>query len=396
MAGFACCWLASQRLESCALKSAGEPLVSVIVPSWNSERTLLATLESAAAQTHRNLEIVIVDDGSTDSTAAVASQFCEREPRARLVSKENGGLSSARNFGISKARGRWLAPIDADDLWHPTKIEKQLALALASPEPVGFVYCWYRQVDQAGRVIGTGPRVPLRGHVFSQLGYLNAVENGSALLLSRKAIEKVGGYDESLPALEDVMLQLRVAAQYPIDLVTEHLVGWRRHTTNMSSNVDLIRNCSGEVYARLFAERAPLPRMAARWVRARNAFDTAEQRAGAGSYAAAFAWLAAAIAGDPLRSTAMFAYRSVRSIRRRLGAARPRSNDRLFYDVDPAEPLPMDPYAVPALQQVIRRLEWRRLRRLGRDSALLRWSGSKPSELSAESLFGPVADADPR
>src|SRR6185503_19458162 len=99
------------------------------------------------------------------------------------------------------ARGDWFAPIDADDLWHPTKIEKQLALALRSADPVGFVYCWYREVDEAGRVLASGPRVPLSGRVFSQLAYVNAVENGSALLLSRRAVEDIGGYDESLPAL---------------------------------------------------------------------------------------------------------------------------------------------------------------------------------------------------
>ena len=78
-----------------------EPLVSVIVPAWNSERTIRDTLESIAAQTYRNIEILIIEDGSTDSTGAVADEFCKSEPRARVIRKQNGGLSSARNRGIS-------------------------------------------------------------------------------------------------------------------------------------------------------------------------------------------------------------------------------------------------------------------------------------------------------
>jgi len=353
-----------------------EPLVSVIVPAWNSERTLLATLESVAAQTHRNLEIVIVDDGSTDSTAAVAAAFCEREPRARLVRKENGGLSSARNFGMSAARGDWFAPIDADDLWHRTKIEKQLALALRSAGSVGFIYCWYREVDDAGRVLASGPRVPLSGRVFSQLAYVNAVENGSALLLSRRAVEDIGGYDESLPALEDVMLQLRIAARYPIDLVREHLVGWRRHSSNMSSDIDLIRRCSREVYSRLIAERAPLPPRVVRRVWARNAFHTVKQRADAGEYATALAWLARALAGDPLRSTILLGHRAARSIRQRLG--RPGRVLRIsrFEEVDPAAELLMDPFDLPQVQALLDAIDRRRLDRLSQMDAKMACSRS--------------------
>src|SRR5438067_5755150 len=103
-----------------------ETFVSVIVPAWNAEETLLETLESAAAQTHRNLEILIVDDGSTDRTGDIAAGFCASEPRALLLRQDHRGLAAARNRAIDEAKGDYIAPLDADDLWHAQKIERQL------------------------------------------------------------------------------------------------------------------------------------------------------------------------------------------------------------------------------------------------------------------------------
>ena len=105
------------------------PLVSVIIPAWNAEATLLETLQSAASQTYPNIEIIIIDDGSTDGTAAIARDFCAGEPRARLVRQDNQGLSAARNRAVAESRGTWIAPLDADDLWHPTTVEKQVGRA---------------------------------------------------------------------------------------------------------------------------------------------------------------------------------------------------------------------------------------------------------------------------
>lgn len=342
-----------------------DPLVSVIVPAWNSERTLRQTLRSAASQTHRNIEILIVNDGSTDDTAAVAAQFCETDARARLITKENGGLSSARNRGILEAQGDWVAPIDADDLWHPTKIEKQLAAALAAPQPVGFVYCWYREVDEEGRVLTSGPRLQLSGRIFNQLAYANAVENGSALLLSRNAALSVGGYDETLRALEDVMLQLRVAQKFNVTLVPEHLVGWRRHSSNMSGDVDLIRHSARTVYTQLLAEGELAYPRSAQWVGGSQAFNTAQQRAAAGRLPSALGYLTRSLWRDPARNSLLLAYRLIRSANRRLPRRRPRRPPQaMFADVDPAAQLVVDPYALPRLASIIGRLDRNRLRRL--------------------------------
>jgi glycosyltransferase involved in cell wall biosynthesis len=112
-----------------------EPLVSVIIPAFNSAATLGDTLASAAAQSHRALEIIVIDDGSTDATARIAADFCARHPRARLISQTNQGVAAARNRGIAEAKGEFVAPLDADDLWHKDKIARQVAAALASVSP---------------------------------------------------------------------------------------------------------------------------------------------------------------------------------------------------------------------------------------------------------------------
>lgn len=346
------------------MKRSAEPLVSVVVPAWNSERTLRETLVSVAEQTHRNVEILIVEDGSTDSTGGVARDFCRSEPRARVIRKPNGGLSSARNRGITEAKGDWVAPIDADDLWHPTKIEKQLAVALSSRDPIGFVYCWYRIVDEQGRVTDSGPQPRLNGRVFNQLAYTNVVENGSALLLSKAALLRVGCYDESLPAYEDVMLQLRIARAYSIDLVPEYLVAWRRHSSNMSSDVDLIARSARRVYSKLVSEgEAPL-RRTDRWVAAQNAFFTAEQRAVRGRPLSALGHLSKSLLLDPLRSSLLLAYRSARSTRRRLTSTRAAMPSVVFREMDPRDRSGGDPHRLKRFSRLIERVDRLRLAKL--------------------------------
>lgn len=345
-----------------------DPLVSVIVPAWNAERTLRETLQSVASQTYRNLEILIVDDGSTDATPRIAGEFCNTDTRARLISQANGGVARARNRAIAEAKGNWVAPIDADDLWHPTKIEKQLAVALAAPERPGFVYCWHRLIDAESRVTGSGPAWELRGHAYSQLAYLNVVENGSALLLSREAVLEAGGYDPSLRArdaqgCEDVMVQLQIARRHPLAVVREYLVGHRRHGDNMSADFDRMVRSWRLAYRQLALEEPGIPPRILKWVNAKCALDIAEQRLAGRSYGAALKPLAGAIAGDPVRSSAILAYRLARSVGRRVQPARQRQLP-LFSKIDPAAAIASDPHELKPLSRWLHRLNARRLDRL--------------------------------
>ena len=351
-----------------AAKTDPLPLVSVIVPAWNAEDTLRETLASVAGQTYDNLEIIIVDDGSTDRTLQIAREFCGSEPRARLIRKENGGVASARNLAISEAKGEWIAPIDADDLWHPTRTSKMVAAALDAPEPVGFVYCWQRAIDERNFVIGSDKGWEYRGRAFRQFSYINAVGGGSGLLLSRDAALQVGGYDETLRArhaqgCEDMMIQLRVASQFPVAVAPEYLVGWRQHGRNMSGDIDQMRRSYQLVFQALVEEGAPIPQKVVRWTDANWHFELAQEAAVRGHLTTVLKGLANAMKLDPAGSAAMLGYRLVRSIFRRFrSGAQP---ERLsFFDVEPASQISMDPYELPRLLSLKTRLHQRRLDRL--------------------------------
>lgn len=345
------------------------PLVSVVIPAWNAEPTLRETLDSVARQTYRNLEILIVDDGSTDRTAQVAADFCADEPRARLIRNQNGGVASARNAGIEQASGKWIAPIDADDLWHPAKIEKQVAAALAASEPPGFVYCWSRVIDDEGTVIGSGPQWTFNGRAFEQIAYRNPVQNGSSLLMSAAAARAVGGYDSTLrdsasQGCEDVMIQLRIARQYPVAAVPEFLVGYRVRADSMSGDDAQMLRSWRMVYDRINSE-APLPRTLMRWYEADISRTLADQSALKGRYLRALRHFVRAVWLDPVRWTPYLAYRAARAALRLLRERRRRPGIA-FDQADPRAPIAPDPNDVEALAALLRRIDSRRLQRLAR------------------------------
>lgn len=128
---------------------AGEPTVSVVIPSYNSADYLRAAIESARAQTHRSLEIIVVDDGSTDGSLDIAREY---EDPVRVVTQTNSGVSVARNRGIDDARGEWIGFLDADDLWEPTKLERQMATAAA--DNTDDVVCLYTDFYRFGGPLG--------------------------------------------------------------------------------------------------------------------------------------------------------------------------------------------------------------------------------------------------
>ncbi|HKP27550.1 MAG TPA: glycosyltransferase family A protein [Dongiaceae bacterium] len=217
------------------------PLVSVVVPAFNAAHTIAETLHSISQQTYRALEIVVVDDGSTDGTADIVRQHSD--PRLRLVAKANGGVASARNAGIRNSRGAFVAFIDADDLWHPTKIAKQLQVLLAGGPDMALVYAPFRLIDGDGRVLASPHKYGVNGWVIHRHFYSNLVGNGSALLVRRSVLEEFGGFDtwllqQGAEGCEDLLLQLRIAARYRFGEVSEYLVGYRRLPDNMSSNTD--------------------------------------------------------------------------------------------------------------------------------------------------------------
>jgi glycosyltransferase involved in cell wall biosynthesis len=215
------------------------PLVSVILPVRNGESFVAEAIDSVTRQTHQNIELVVVDDGSTDRTRPIVDSLARNDSRIRVISQEAAGVARARNRGIASARGDYIAPIDADDVWEPAKIEKQVERMLQS-DRVGLVYTWWVWIDRKGVVLDRSPRWRVEGDAFETLLQVNFTGNASVPLFRRKCLEEVGGYNESLfrsgaGGCEDWELALKIADRYSVAVVPELLVGYRRRSDSMSS-----------------------------------------------------------------------------------------------------------------------------------------------------------------
>lgn len=221
-----------------------EDAVTAVIPAYNAEATLDETLRSVRAQTHRALEILIVDDGSRDRTVEIALAHAKVDPRIRLLRQTNGGVAAARNRGVDEARSALVAPVDADDLWAPTKIERQVAALRRGGTSVALVYTWSALIDADSRVVGFGDRSRDEGDVLGRMCRGNLVGNGSAALMRRAAVLEAGGYSTGLRArdaqgCEDLLLYCRMAARHRFAVVPDFLTGYRQGHETMSR--DLMR-----------------------------------------------------------------------------------------------------------------------------------------------------------
>jgi glycosyltransferase involved in cell wall biosynthesis len=319
------------------------PLVSVIVAAFDAERTLGETLRSALAQTCRDIEIIVVDDGSGDGTAEIAADFAARDARVRLIRQAQKGVSAARNAGIAAARGEWIAPLDSDDLWHPAKIDRQLEAARAAPETPGFVYTFFRLIDMEGRITGSGGPYAISGRSIHRHLFRNFVGNGSSVLMRREAVAEAGGYAERLDRSEDYLLQLEIAVRHPVAVVPEYLVGYRRTPGSLSSNGPAMFRAWCALLA-LLPERLPgadLDMIA--WPHARRCFDAAEHEFLARRYLACAGLIGRAIVSDPAWMIRYTGYRIARHIRRRRSAPKVEVGP-LFLDAPTTGVIARDPY----------------------------------------------------
>lgn len=210
------------------------PLVSVAIATYNCARFLPEAIRSALAQTHRDIEVLVVDDGSEDDTTAVLAEFAH-DPRLRAVRIEHAGHAPAKNHAASLARGEWIAFLDADDVWLPQKLERQLAAAEAHPE-AAVVYCRRRVIDEDGRPMVVPPVELHRGRVLDALLVDNFICFSTAMV-RRTAREAAGPFDESLVYPIDYDLWLRLAARHPFEYVDDELVLYRRMAGNMTGTL---------------------------------------------------------------------------------------------------------------------------------------------------------------
>ena len=220
--------------------------VSVVIPAYNAAETLLTTLASAQAQTVRDIEILIVDDGSTDATAELADGAARQDPRVRVIRQSNAGVATARNAGVEQSASRWIAPLDADDLWHPQKLERQLRAVRESPWSPTFVYSWSRRIDAQDRILRDLGQPRHRGDVLHQIVASNFCHNMSAQIIDRHCLEKVGGFDSRLQdagahGAEDIQLHIALAELGPVEVAPGYLIGYRFLPGSMSSSAHRMR-----------------------------------------------------------------------------------------------------------------------------------------------------------
>jgi glycosyltransferase involved in cell wall biosynthesis len=244
-------------------------LVSVIIPAYNAVRTIERTLKSVQNQTYTNLEIIVVDDGSTDETPLLIQRLADLDHRIKLLRNANGGVSSARNYGIRSARGEFIAPLDADDLWHPEKLAKQVT---AMRDSIGAIYCWSRVIDDQDRVLYDLAPCSLRGDVYTALITTNFLHS-STLLIRRSSIEEVGGYDQTMSYCEDFKFNLELAERYDFDLIPEFLSGYRLHEGSLHRNLDALLNAHKVVVKWARARHPELPGTLFRWANAHRDVD---------------------------------------------------------------------------------------------------------------------------
>jgi glycosyltransferase involved in cell wall biosynthesis len=227
-------------------------LVDVIIPAYNASAYIRETLASVAIQGSVLAKIIIVNDGSTDNTLEVATQFAKEHLalQVQIIDQVNAGLSAARNAGIRASTAPFIALLDADDVWLANKLSKQLQVFdQSSDDRLGLVYCAYGLINQYSKRLPSSigiiqPR--LRGDVARKLLTGNFISgSGSAVLIKKVVITEIGLFDESLRAGEDWDMWLRIAQQFHFDYCPEELVLIRLHENNMQK--DSLRMLTAEL-----------------------------------------------------------------------------------------------------------------------------------------------------
>ena len=231
------------------------PKVSVIIPSYNSLDYLPDALESALQQTFTDVEILIVNDGSVDDTERwVLSQA---HSQVKLISQENLGKSAARNRGLAESVGDYVAFLDADDIWEPTKLEQQVRCLEANSQ-VGLVYTWTALADSRGQPTGRVLASTATGNVWKALVLKNILACGSTPLVRRQCFDKAGLFALDLPLAQDWDMWIRLASHYEFAVIKAPLVRYRKHDRNTSTKWALMHTCSCLVLERAF-KSAPMP-----------------------------------------------------------------------------------------------------------------------------------------
>jgi glycosyltransferase involved in cell wall biosynthesis len=299
------------------------PKVSVIVPTWNRVSLLGTAIESVLAQTFRDLEVIIVDDGSVDATESLVRRYQETDARVRYVSQEHRGISAAMNTGIRESRGQYIARIDSDDQWLPELLEAEVAILEARPE-IGLVYSkgqWATSdLTPLQDTIGHAPHFPaaMKNDTLRSMLWGDPTCN-ITVVVRRECFDRAGLFDESLKASEDWDMWLRTAVYYRfffVDRVLSLVRGHDGSTTNaQSQSFAAFLSLRGKVLDKFFARDDLAPEIAAmKTIAYRNLYVfEGNMWIGAGNWGRAFGAFARAVrrGGAPLNTLARIVWFSV-------------------------------------------------------------------------------------
>jgi len=215
------------------------PKVSVILPCYNGDKFIRETLESALYQTYNDIEIIVVDDGSTDDSKAIIKSFSD--PCIKYFYKENEGVSVARNHGIRFSKGKYIAFLDSDDLWLPEKIELQLK-EIERQKDIYFVCSGFYLIDSRGQVLD---KIKVKNSTNILKDLLldgNIIGPPSSVLVKREVFKSIGDFDPFLSTSADWDLWIRIAQRYPLAYIDKPLIKYRIHEAGMHHNIRVFEN----------------------------------------------------------------------------------------------------------------------------------------------------------
>lgn len=210
-----------------------KPLVSVVIAAYNMGAYVPFAIGSALDQTYDNIEVIVIDDGSTDGTRDAISVY-ESDPRVRYLYQENRGQAAAKNRGVRESRGDYVAFLDADDVWVPEKLELQIPLFLKS-DTVGVVHSRLAYIDETGKQLGVANNELFRGRVSSSLLIRNFIGFGTAVV-KRECFDRLGVFNENLRMGVDYDMWLRFSSAYEFDYIDRPLLFYRLWAGQMSHN----------------------------------------------------------------------------------------------------------------------------------------------------------------
>lgn len=213
-------------------------LITVIIPTYNREKTIIRSIESVLKQTYKNFEIIIVDDNSTDNTAEKIKNYINKYSNIKYIKHSiNKGGSAARNTGANMAKGKYLAFLDSDDEWLERKLEKQV-IEFEKNDKVALVYTSFRVLDEkSGNIIRIHKNTKY-DDILIKLLYRNVIGTTSSILVKKECFDEVNGFNENFLSCQDLELYIKLALKYEFGCVEDILLNYYVHNKSISCNLD--------------------------------------------------------------------------------------------------------------------------------------------------------------